>query len=306
MQKYLRIIIFLFFTIAPFIAYAHEPWLLSNNEMAKLAQQPVPTVFSEWGTFNIVLCLVAIAFIIFWINTAKTSHLLTNKKIKWSLRALRITTGVMLFCLSLGYFSKVGFTAAPSLFAPDLIIPANMVWLKWAERIIGTFLLLGFLVRFTAFFGIILLGFAFYLFGTALWQYAGFYLGIFLFLFRESRWKFLKPNINATENSIILLQVLTGLNFIYSAITMKLMQPNFDIALLAKHHAFTFGLPYDYFVLVMCIVELTLGILIVFGQRLASLAWILIVLFTFLSWNVSENLFSHLFIYGILITFIIC
>jgi uncharacterized membrane protein YphA (DoxX/SURF4 family) len=190
----------------------------------------------------------------------------------------------------------------PALFAPDLIIPIYWSWLKWIGILLSIFLITGLLTRFITMMWIIILLFCIYLFGEDILQYFGFYLGIFLFLFLNSGNK--KPSLIKNKYSIVILQILTGLNFIYSAITIKFFQPNLDIILLEKTNAYTLGLPYDYFNFIMCTVEVMIGILFIIGASLDILAVFLIFLFTLLSLNLSENIILHLFLYGILASFI--
>lgn len=153
-----------------------------------------------------------------------------------------------------------------------------------------------------------LIAFALYHYGIAMLQYAGFYVAASLVLFIHGGGKLSFSEQQSTDNlktSLLLLQTLTGINFIYSALSVKLMTPNLDIAILAKHHAFTFHIPYPEFVFLMLVIEILFGVLFILGWQLRLVSICLLILFIFLSINVSEHILAHSFIYGILSTFIL-
>jgi uncharacterized membrane protein YphA (DoxX/SURF4 family) len=285
--------------------FCHEKWFFSQNEINMINQHPTPIIFTQIGFFNTIVIFIATSLLLLWVLLAKSPALPKNylMRTKHSSSILRISTGVMLLLLSIGLMPRFSISfLTPALFAPDLIIPIYWSWLKWIGILLSIFLITGLLTRFITMMWIIILLFCIYLFGEDILQYFGFYLGIFLFLFLNSGNK--KPSLIKNKYSIVILQILTGLNFIYSAITIKFFQPNLDIILLEKTNAYTLGLPYDYFNFIMCTVEVMIGILFIIGASLDILAVFLIFLFTLLSLNLSENIILHLFLYGILASFI--
>ncbi|RUR17415.1 hypothetical protein [Legionella septentrionalis] len=304
---------FLFFSMCAAV-YAHEQWLLPANEMERLANLAKPSLFRAWGLFNSTVALLALGFLLAWIvfNYRQTIKIpIPINRLEWGLLALRIWTGMMLIACSLGFLPKTGvaYFTEPTLFASDLALVPPWLFLQWYELALGILLILGFYVRLL---GVLLLALVFsalYLYGTSMLQYAGFYSGLALFLLINGGGKFsygLQQQKNtAYGKSYILLQTLTGLNFIYAAVSVKLLNPNLDIAILSYKNAFTFGIPYPEFVFLMLVVEIIFGLLFILGWHLRWLSLALLSLFVFLSFNLGENIFAHSFIYGILSVFII-
>jgi uncharacterized membrane protein YphA (DoxX/SURF4 family) len=139
-------------------------------------------------------------------------------------------------------------------------------------------------------------------------HYSGFYMGISFFLIINGRGRFSPRSKNKdTFNplSLLALQFLTGVNFIYSALCVKWATPNVDIVLLQKTQAFTFGMSYDTFVFIMLILEIIFGLLFILGRQLRVVSGVVLGLFLFTSINLSENILAHSFIYGIFSVFII-
>lgn len=301
----------------PSLALAHEQWLLTPTQIKQLNKESTPTLFHYIQSFNLTVLAITLLVLLLWmlIHTfISHSPNLTPQRIQWSSLFLRLGSGSMLILCSLGLVprAEVPYLVEPSLFAPDLVLNLPYPWtlLIWVEFSIGVLLILGLLTRTVSLLLALLLFFTIYLFGKPVLQYIGFYLGTCIFLFFQGGGKFSfsfekKFSEKSAHLSLLSLQLFTGLNFLYSAISIKFLHPNLDVAILTAKKAFTFGLAYDQFAFLMLIVELSFGFLICLGWGLRLLSFLLICLFTFLTINFAENLLAHCFIYGILLSFII-
>ncbi len=219
----------------------------------------------------------------------------------------------MLLLCALGLLPKtnIPFFSEPTLFAPDLLInslPFFWRFLHWVEIGLGFCLIMGIFTRLVALMVLILVFITLGLYGIAMVQYLGFYVGICFFLIINGGGAI---SVIQSEKkqfypiSLLMMQCLTGINFIYSALSIKWAYPNIDIFMLDKSNAFTFGIPYDHFVLIMLIVEVLFGLILILGRKLRLISLSLFSLFLFLSIDLSENILSHSFIFGILSVFII-
>lgn len=297
--------------------FAHETWLLTGPQLKLLSNHVTQFQFT-WLHSALIMaaCLSCLIWIVLFRKYEARSkiNLHTGLAINRASFLLRIFTAIMLFICSFGLIPKTGsFIYQSYLLAPDLLVnQLSFPWkyLNWLQIIIAILLLLGVLVRLTAVLLIVLCGLCLILFGKDMLQYLGFYLGIAIFLKTQGAGEYSLDLTSNEENwpvlrSLFALQFLTGLNFIYSAIYYKFLNPNFDLAILATHHAFTFGMSYHIFVFIMALVEFFAGIIFILGYGLRFLCLLLLILFSFLSINVHENILAHSFIYGILLVFII-
>ncbi|MBA3661197.1 MAG: DoxX family membrane protein [Gammaproteobacteria bacterium] len=299
--------------------FGHEPWLLTAEQIQLLHTQPNPTLFTQLTLFNSLIGLSALLGVMIWIIIHwyfPPQHQSQTHAQPWISFVLRLGAGVMLILLSLGLLPRSGvpYFAESTMLAPEFLlshIPQSWAFLQWMELTLGIGLVLGLWTRFFAFIFLLFMVLCCSLYGHGVLQYCGFYLGITYYLLTQGGGKFAltqsapSPLAVSPRRAFLILQILTGINFIYSAITIKLFQPNLDIAILTLNQAFTFGIPYEYFVFMMLITEIIFGLLIILGWRLRLISILLLVLFVFLSIDVSENLLAHSFIYGILAAFFI-
>ena len=297
--------------------FAHEQWLISSQSVNDLSQLTPPLMFSQWNFLNASLSLFAFFALLFWIYINHVTYPRLIKRtnlvaIEWSVFSLRLWLGLMLILSSYGLLPKAGIPPLkePTLFASDLLIgslPPVWVFLQKLELWMGVFFVIGLFIRLNALFLFFLIVLALYWFGLGMMQYAGFYFGICLFLMINGKEReYIDPKkLDLAPLSLGLLQLLTGLNFIYSAISIKWMQPNIDIFLLRQAHAFTFGLSYPVFTFILLLVEIIMGFLFILGWHLRYISIIFLLLFLLMSINLSENLLAHCFLYGIFSVFII-
>ena len=305
--------------------WAHEQWLLSPSETQIWNQKPPPTVFSQITLMNLIFFTLAILFLLFWIIAARTKlhqrfsplEEFLKRNAEYGALFIRWGTGIMLLISAFGLIPRRGnalFT--PTVFAPDLVVHLSNIYsylIICLEILIGIGLIIGLYVRLMTLLLFVLLIIGCYLFQQAMFPYLGFYLGIISYLLLQGggRWYLpLKPRspnwlCQPVSRAQFLLRIGTGISFLYAGIGYKFLQPNLALGILEMNNAFTFGISYAVFVLGMAFTETIFGILILLGFLIRPLAIILVILFTFLSLNVSENMLAHSFIYGILFAFIL-
>lgn len=292
--------------------YAHEPWLLTDEQLLAYARMPAPELFSQLGFFNVFIASLLLLGLSGWITFnyffPEKKVQLSKKKLSLAALSIRLGIGTSLIMLAVGLLPQFGVPhlTESNLFASEfsLFNQADWRWIKWLEILSGSALLLGIWTRFFSLMLFALLLYSFKLFGLGLLQYTGFYLASIIFLLIQGGGLYALSKTRANQHqiiSIVCLQILVGINFIYSAISIKFLHPNIDIGMLTTHKAFTFGIPYDYFTFLMFSVEFLFGILFILGYRMRLIAPLMMILFIFLSIDLSENIFAHNFIFGILI-----
>lgn len=307
------------------VCFAHEPWLLTPHEMTSMENKPGPAIFMQLNFDNSLLIFFTFMFVIVWLyfcykrETLKKQHPLLwqyqpSKPLQQlAIIVMRLLTGAMLIICAFGLIPREGTApyTVPTLLTPDMQLTTVVYgyWIKWIEVIVAILLILGVFIRIGALMlgGLALL--SCYLFGSVALQYLGYYLGIACFLFlvyppQPYKMLFVRKQEVSYVKPLLILQVLTGLSFLYAAITCKWMHPNVDMLILEKNHAFTFGFGYDYFTFLMFLVEAASGIILIAGYGLRIFALILFGLFLFLSFDVNENIFAHSFIFAILFVFL--
>jgi uncharacterized membrane protein YphA (DoxX/SURF4 family) len=316
-MKYL-LFMFIFLFICVGTVWSHEQWLLSSAEISVLSSSPKPLVFSQLTLFNGFIFSINIFSIIFWIaltqkigNATKTQ--LSSSKLNYALFGLRFWTGLMLILCGLGLLPKSTHSLfqEPTLFAPDLLInqlPPQWHFLQWLEVSLGILLIIGFYSRWLGLTLFILVIASLMLFGEHMYHYIGFYSAISIFISINGGGAIsirADKNIRFKPFSLLIMQCLTGFNFIYSALAIKWYSPNVDIVLLQKTQAFTFGISLDKFVFIMLITELSFGVLFILGRQMRIITSVMFMLFIFLSFNLSENILAHSMIYGIFTVLIV-
>ncbi|WED44244.1 DoxX family membrane protein [Legionella cardiaca] len=314
MRKFILLMYLLFFCS---YSKAHEQWLLTTQEMSKLSKVSPPLIFTQLTVFNGIILSLALLSLLSWVfitNKIESERLSPSQnQINWALLLVRIGTGLMLILCTLGLLPKINVPLfkEPTLFAPDILIktlPDFWYWLIWLQLGLGILLCIGICIRLTALVLLIMLLLTLVLVGYPLLHYSGFYLGITLFLISNGGGDFsLYSNKRSYIHpiSLLILQCTTGINFIFSALSIKLATPMVDIFLLEKTNAFTFNIPADYFVFLMLVVEISFGLLFILGRKLSLISFFMLILFLLLSINLSENILAHSFIYGILGVFML-
>ena len=299
-------------------SYAHEPLLLTQNQFNILKNAPRPDIFSQITLLNGSMVLTVIFILTLWLTFnlkfPQPSTNFNSSKINWSSLSIRIGLGTTLIMLGCGMLPQEGveYLKQPALFASEFqtnFLPNKLHLFSFIEIILGAGILIGLYSRVCVTLIAILWLCSFIYFGKGFLQYSGFYISNFIILFSlgAGDYSIVRENNMGLKfvNAIGLAQCLTGLNFIYSSLSIKWTYPNVDIGILTLKKAFTFGIPYDYFALLMMLSECLLGIFLILGYRLRYVSSLIIFLFLFLSINLSENILAHNFIYGILGVFII-
>lgn len=158
-------------------AAGHEAWLLTPDEMARLAVAPIPSVFREiWPLSSFVACIALFSLIILVLAELyrKEEHRLFSPlaTLAPSIGPLAIRQGiaVMLSLSALGGLPRHGteMWSVPTLMVPDMqlvLAGGEWAWLAYAGFIIALCLFLGFLVRLSALALIITVGLGFSAFG---------------------------------------------------------------------------------------------------------------------------------------------
>jgi hypothetical protein len=287
--------IFLLFFLMMDVVCAHEPWLLTDSQLQKaIASNPhIYAIHVEFFTGAVIVASIALlSWVLFFTFFGEARTKLDAVAIKPAERYLRLCFGLMLVFSSFGYLSKVGYSDYKTLLAPDLFIHSRS--LQIFEAIIGIGLIFRIFLKFNLKFFVLLLIIASCKFGKAFFPYLGFYLGGYLFLREVAR----THDPSKIMRGIFYLQLFTGLGFIYSAINIKYFNPGLDIAVLKQAQAYTFGLSYEVFTILMCVVEISLGCALVLGYRLRLITIAIFCVFVFMSFNLQENFLLHLFIYA--------
>lgn len=102
--------------------------------------------------FNAVVIGLSLVAVGLWIAiNYKYSHQIkktTIKRLNWSLFFVRIWIGLMLILCAMGLLPKenVHYFSIPTLFASDLLIFPQWVFISWLELVIGAFYYLAFLL----------------------------------------------------------------------------------------------------------------------------------------------------------------
>jgi len=298
-------VIFVFLLLCSIPVFAHEQWMLSPLEILQLNKQPTPYIFHHFTQLNIIIMLSSLLFLFVWIFLGKKlfKHAFSELRLKISKKPvaiffLSLLTGLMLLIATFDWIPihPAHTTYSSYLLAPDLQLQHLPEWckdLRWFQLAIALLLILGIGVRLSAMALIVLCFICLFLFGVPALAYLGFYLGIAMYLLFQ------------TEASLLVLRVLTGLGFLYSAVMYKWLQPNLDLGILVKKHVELWGIDYVTFVFSMACVETVFAVLILTGIMIRPLSVILFGLFLFTGVLMGENPLIHLFIYGILITFMI-
>jgi len=318
----------------PASAFAHEMWVLSAEVVEEWAQKPLPQAYTTLTLASVIVVAAALFIntVLFSLHRRGANEMFPVFRAR--MRTMRPYTAVVLrVCLSWVLLSSAmameprfgnAVWSQPTLLAPDILIselPASWHWLRWFEVLIGLTLLVGIYVRAAALACLLLVGLALYLSGIAAVSYAPVYTGVALYLLYSggsshyialpapSRIKTLTNKLieNASlSRAQFFLRVLAGCNFLFLAIYFKVLQPNLMLAIIDVHDLPIMGLNPEVFVLIITAVEISIGLLVIFGILLRFLSVVLIGAFLFFAICLSdaETLTSHMLYYGVAISFL--
>lgn len=307
-------------SLLPGTVLAHEAWLLTPDQIARLNTQPRPELFTRVSATNAAMLAAAVAGIVGWLALAAraVSHRVANAQ-AWLTRhdryapvIVRLCLGLTLATAALALHPRHGtdpFQAA-TLGFPDLelrLLGAGWGWLAGLELALAGALLVGCCPRAAAA-GVLLvtvLGLA--LFGAEMLAYAGAVAGAAGYLILQGGGPLCLPlpspagrpaGLGSRQWALLLLRVLTGATFLWCGIRYKVMQPNLVLAIVVHGGVPTFGLGPEAFVFGMALVEVAAGALMMAGVLVRPLALALFGPFLFLSASLGEDPLGHALFYG--------
>jgi uncharacterized membrane protein YphA (DoxX/SURF4 family) len=309
--------------LAPHAAAAHEAWLLTPDEIATLANAPMPALF----TSSVALGLAAA---IGCAGTVAAFHIEEQvrpyeKRIAPSLKnaathvgpvVMRVALATMLGLAGTGGLPRHGTAhwTEPTLLVPDMqlsLVP-GWEWLAACQLTMAVLLLVGVLTRVIGLglVGLSCLGLV--IFGPAFAAYAPHFIapGLIIFLVGGGKLSLdhvlgLNRHIAGTDPQSVwrLAQILVGVGFVYLAAMYKLTQPTLLIAILQHGEMPTFGLSYPLIALIMTGVEIICGTLLITGRLIRPVSLVIIGAISFLALTLGETPLFHANLYGCMILF---
>ena len=314
--------------------FAHELWVLTTDQVSQWDAKPLPRTYSSFTLPTVLTLLLAITINVGLVQLHRHGGNELFPVFRSRMRGMRPYTSVVLrICLSWVLLSsamalepRFGNTvwSHPTLLAPDILIsdlPSAWHWLRWLEISIGIALITGIYVRVAAAACLILVGIAVYLTGVAAASYAPVYAGVSIYLLlagggskyvplpvpgqmeRLNQWMARSESISRAQ---FIMRIFAGANFLFLAVYFKLLQPNLMLAIIEIHGLPIMGLHPDVFVLIIAAVEVSIGLLVIFGVLLRFLSVVMIAAFIFFAICLSdaETLTSHILYYGVAISFL--
>ena len=324
----------LLLALLPATAFAHEMWVLTDDVIRQWDAKPLPVTYTSLTLPTVLTILLALAINggLIYLHRNGGNELFPVFRSK--MRSMRPYASVVLrFCLSWVLISsaiamepRYGNTvwSHPTLLAPDILIsdlPSAWHWLRWMEVSIGIALIAGVYVRAAAAACLVMVGIAVALTGMAAVSYAPVYAGVAIYLLVAGGGsKYLPLPVPASVTRLnqrlvkgesvsraqFVMRILAGINFLFLAVYFKLLQPNLMLAIIEVHSLPIMGLRPDVFVLIIAAVEVSIGLLVIFGVLLRFLSVVLIGAFITFAILLSdaETLTSHILYYGVSISFL--
>jgi len=299
-------------------AGAHEAWLLTPDEIARLAVQPIPAIFASKiilmaAAFAATAMTVAALLAEDWIRPIEDQFAppLYHAARLCGPVLLRVGLAAMLLLAATGGLPRHGtdIWTTPTLFVPDmqLTLVPGWAWLQQAQIAIAITLILGFGTQLACLgvIGLSLLGPI--LFGFAFWSYTPHFIAPALMLMILGAGQISvdrlrgcdQPDHTAIATPLWrLATILIGVGFIYLAVAHKLLQPTLLIAILEHGAVPTFGLPITVVALIMTGVEIVCGALLVMGRLIRPVAITIIGAITFLAITLGETPLFHANLYA--------
>lgn len=320
-----RIPIFTIATLAAGPAAAHEAWLLTPDEIVRLAAEPMPALFAShlWLGLAALAGGVATAVALRAEETlapveARLAAPVAPRAADLGPLAIRGGLAAMLALAATGGLPRHGTLpwTEPTLLVPDmqLALAPGWGWLAAAQMMLAAALALGLCTRIAglAVVALSVLGLA--VFGGTFLSYAPHFSapGLILALLGGGALsvdrQFGAGALPAPAAALIqpgwrLAQVLVGAGFVYLAVAYKLTQPTLLIAILEHGEMPTFGLPMPLIALAMTGVEIVCGALLIVGRLVRPVSLTIIGAITFLALVLGETPLFHANLYGIMVVF---
>ncbi len=313
-------------------AEAHEAWVLTPVEMARLLEQPTPAIFAEPGVLNLAiggLALLAVAAAlalepVWQAVSRRPAARLAARAGGLVSPAIRLTLAALLALAALGLMPRHGTAvlSSPTLMMPDLELAAlgpGWSWLAPAQMVIAACLISGLFVRAAAVAVLGLCVLAHALFGPVMFTYSPHVVAPTLFLLFRGAGRFALsiPPLPVFERSAraledwpaervqLLVQGLTGAGFVYLGVAWKLLQPTLILHIVETGGVPTFGLPTDVLAFLMALVKIVVGLLIMAGVLVQPMCLVLIGAFAFMAITLGESPLIHVHIYGAILALIV-
>jgi len=313
-------------------AQAHEPWVLTPDEIAICLAKPAPALFTTLSATNVTMVLLFLLFIIGWVRLGYTGarELFPDLQARLSSYGdyvapiLRFCLAWMLLSAAFGTEPRVGVPvfAQPTLFVPELqlrLLDPMWGWLRWAEAIIGLALLVGIYVRIFALLLILLGLLGIWLFGlSALLPYIGAIAGTAIYLAMQGPGRYFLPlpagpwlhrsqawlAAQPRQRAQAIMRVLTGASILYAGVAFKVLHPNLMIGIIEIYNVPLLSSAPAAFTLLMALVEVSAGLLMIAGILLRPLSLVFLFAFLFFATLLPEGYMAHAVFYGVMISFL--
>lgn len=264
-------------------AQAHEAWLLTPIEIAAAISSPPPPLFTSTSPLAFALSLAMGSAVL--VGAAFDRRLapwqdrmvarITNQPMVVAALICQAGLAVLMLTAALGLAPRHGSDAYanPTLFAGDLELarlgfPAEPLLIA-LQVTLALMLATGVFVRIAGLLVMVLVGIAYVAYGADVHPYAGHLLApaMLVALYAQGWGDDQRPcALPIGDGSVMaLFRLLVGGTFIYLAIVFKVQNVNLIIAILDSGQIPTFGTPHDIVAYAMALVELLIGVLIVFG-----------------------------------------
>ncbi|MEY3789144.1 MAG: hypothetical protein RLZ75_3352, partial [Pseudomonadota bacterium] len=314
------------------LTLAHERWILTPDQIEYWNSQQRPGIFSQFSVLNVTMILVFSIFIVGWVWLGFTGarELFPDLQARLSSygdhvpRILRVCVAWILLSSALGAEPRFGVAefTTPTFFAPDLDLnqlSADWAWLRWAEIILGITILFGIYVRLFASLLILLSLLGFYLYGEAIFAYAGAILGASIYMVLQGPGRHYLPLPTPAvfqgiqswladqprQRAQAIMRILTGTTLLYLGVFFKVMQPNLSIGIITHYQLPILSAHPEAFTLVMALVEVSAGILMIAGVLLRPLSLFLISAFSIFAMLLPETVTEHILFYGVVLSCLI-
>ncbi|MDX8353173.1 DoxX family protein [Cognatiyoonia sp. IB215182] len=309
------------------LAHAHEAWLLTPAEIAALAQEPIPAIFTSYAILGLAAVVGCVATLVaLLVEERLRPHfqplepLLQSVAANWGPALLRIPLGVMLVLAGTGGLPRHGTAhwVEPTLLVPDmqLALVPGWDWLAPFQITLGLCLIAGLFTRIAGLVLMALVVLGWSVFGIKFIDYAPHFVApaIVLTLVGGGVWSvdrllqatdWCAPPAEVMPVFWRAAQILVGFGFVYLAVAYKLTQPTLLIAILQHGNLPTFGLHYAVIALIMTGVEIICGALLIAGRLVRPVSVVIILAITFLAVTLGETPLFHANLYGMLAMFVI-
>ena len=271
--------------------YAHEVYVLTperfSDGLKTYTQNPFSTLFTKQHisiTILIFVSLVSFYALSYVLLKTKWGYFFSHhveKLARFGKPILRLSLGISLIFSAFSH----------SLFGPELSIAKYSLapFIEIALYLSGFMFIFGFFIQIAAPLALSLFLYAFFTFGFYTITYIG-YAGVILFFMLDKK-KF---------NTQILLRILLGIGLLYTAYTIKIQHQHLftDVYNQYRLQQF-FQLDSIFASSIAGVLELGVGLFVIFGFTLIPTLFILLLFLTFFLFYLGENLWPHIIIYGI-------